>query len=216
MKKALSIILCLSMLMTSFPVSVFAAPVMAPIGGETSQEIVMEVPEETEIQQEAEGTEEAVLAADGTVSPVKVLPKNGATVDYRYPVVYYTFGDDVEINAEDVTLENIGNKDVGGVYFDEENNAIWVFPYASKAGYGKTVSFTAWTSDIKDADGNSLYFPAASFVVGNTPADDGENLIPFGNNEFGWTPFHYADGAGEHTTLEYVDEEHGSAALRKA
>ena len=55
MKKALSIILCLSMLMTSFPVSVFAAPVMAPIVGGSSLEAEEMMPEtENDAQQEAE------------------------------------------------------------------------------------------------------------------------------------------------------------------
>jgi len=217
MKKALSIILCLSMLMTSFPASVFAAPVMAPIGGESSQEIpaVEEIANE-EQQVETESAEETVLAAEGTVAPIKVLPQNGAVVDYRYPVAYYTFGSDVEINAEDVTLENLGNEKAGGVYYDEENNAIWVFPYASKAMYGAQVAFAAWTSNILAADGSALYFPAVNFTLTKVAANDGTNLVPFGNNEFGWTPFHYADSTGEHTTLEYVDEEHGSAALRTA
>ena len=62
MKKALSIILCLSMLMTSFPVSVFAAPTMAPVGGGALLETEQVMPEtENETQQDAEGAEDTVL-----------------------------------------------------------------------------------------------------------------------------------------------------------
>ena len=217
MKKALSIILCLSMLMTSFPVSVFAAPTMAPVGGGALLETEQVMPEtENKAQQDAEGAEDTVLAAEGTVSPVKVLPASGETVDYRYPVAYYTFSDDVVINAEDVTLANINNESVGGVYFEEETNTVWVFPYASKAMYGATISFAAWTSNILAADGSALYFPAASFTLSKEPVSDGTNLVPFGDNEQGWTSFHYHSGNKEFTTREYVDDTHKHAALRVA
>ena len=109
MKKALSIILCLAMLMSTVPVSVFAAPA-AVTTGDSATEFVPELPNDD--------SAEAELAAEGTVMPVKVLPKNGETVNRSYPVAYYTFAKNVVINKDDVTLENIGNDQVGGVYFE--------------------------------------------------------------------------------------------------
>ncbi len=184
MKKALSILLCLAMLMSTVPMSVFAAPAAVTVG-DSAIEIVPELPETQE-----NDSEEADLAADGTVMPVKVLPEAGATVDRRYPVAYYTFSKGVVIDEDTVTLENVGNDAVGGVYFDEETNSIWVFPAKPEATVYKNnkVSYTEWTSNIATEDGSLLYFPGVTFNLETSIPSDGENLVPFGNMEYGWTP----------------------------
>lgn len=195
MKKALSIILCLAMIMSTVPVSVFAAPSAVTIG-----DMATYVPEVSELPEEQENdSEEAELAAEGTVSPVKVLPANGETVDRRYPVAYYTFGKSVVIDADDVTVENIGNAKVDGVYFDEETNTIWVFPADPMATVYATnkVSYEAWTSNIEAADGSLLYFPGVNFNLATELPSDGKNLLPFGNMEYGWTPFDMAEAGNE-------------------
>ncbi len=185
MKKALSIILCLAMLMSTVPMSVFAAPAAVTVG-DSAIEIVPELPETQE-----NDSEEAELAADGTVMPVKVLPEAGATVDRRYPVAYYTFSKGVVIDEDTVTLENIGNDAVGGVYFDKETNSIWVFPAKPESTVYKNnkVEYTAWTSNIAAENGSLLYFPGVTFNLETSIPADGENILPFGNNEYGWTPF---------------------------
>lgn len=185
MKKALSIILCLAMLMSTVPMSVFAAPA-AVTTGDSATEFTPELPESQE-----NDSEKAELAADGTVLPVSVSPKNGETVDRRYPVAYYTFGKNVVIDADTVTLENAGNDEVGGVYFDEETNTIWVFPAKPETTVSKNnkVTYTAWTSNFATEDGSLLSFPGVSFNLETSIPSDGENIIPFGNMEYGWTPF---------------------------
>lgn len=190
MKKALSIILCLAMLVSTVPVSVFAAPA-AVTTGDSATEFVPELPNDD--------SAEAELAAEGTVAPVKVLPKNGETVDRRYPVAYYTFAKSVKIDAADVTVENIGNEAVGGVYFEEETNTIWVFPAKpmSTVYATNTVSYEAWTSNIEAEDGSLLYFPAVDFALETTIPHDGQNIVPFGNIEYGWSPVDLAGESGE-------------------
>ncbi len=79
MKKALSIILCLSMLMTSFPASVFAAPEMTLVGGGSSQEIMIE-DTENQTQQDAESTEK----------DASVLDDNSFTVSYDSGIIKNT------------------------------------------------------------------------------------------------------------------------------
>ena len=190
MKKALSIILCLAMLMSTVPVSVFAAPAAVTVG-DSATEFAPELPNDD--------SAEAELAAEGTVAPVKVLPKDGETVDRRYPVAYYTFAKNVVIDKADVTLENIGNDQVGGVYFEEETNTIWVFPAnpLSTAYATNKVSYEAWTSNIEAEDGSLLYFPGVSFDLETSIPADGQNIVPFGNMEYGWTPFGLNESSGE-------------------
>lgn len=193
MKKTLSIILCLAMLMTTVPMSVFAAPTAIPVDENAGMDIV----DETQTSDEendgslANDSVEADLAASGTVSPVKVLPETNATVDRRYPVAYYTFDKSVVIDPDDVTLDNINNSNVGGVYFEEDTNTIWVFPFNPQGTVYATnkVSYTAWTSKIKAKDGSLLHFSSVSFNLSSEMESDGENLLPFGNNEYGWSPF---------------------------
>ena len=79
MKKALSIILCLSMLMMSFPVSVFAAPEMTLVGGGSSQEIMIE-DTENQTQQNAESTEKDAA----------VLDEESFTVSYNSGIIKNT------------------------------------------------------------------------------------------------------------------------------
>lgn len=191
MKKALSIILCLAMLMTTVPMSVFAAPTAIPVDENAGMDFVDEKTSDEENDGSlASDSVEADLAASGTVSPVKVLPETNATVDRRYPVAYYTFDKSVVINPDDVTLENINNQNVGGVYFEEDTNTIWVFPRNPQGTvyYTNKVSYTAWTSNIKAQDGSLLHFTSVSFNLSKEMEADGENLVPFGNFEYGWTP----------------------------
>ncbi|MBE6680717.1 MAG: hypothetical protein E7600_00325 [Ruminococcaceae bacterium] len=194
MKKALSILLCLAMLVSTVPMSVFAAP-SAVTAGDSADEFVLELPEET---QENDSVE-AELAAEGTVLPIKVLPKDGEMVDRRYPVAYYTFGKSVKIDAADVTVENIGNDAVGGVYFDEETNTIWVFPAKPMSTVYATnkVSYEAWTSNIAAEDGSLLSFPGVNFDLDTEIPNDGKNIVPFGDMEYGWSPFDLAETSGE-------------------
>ena len=200
MKKALSIILCLAMLMSTVPVSVFAVPTAV-----TTEDSAIEfIPEQTE-----KDSENAELAAEGTVMPVKVLPENGTTVDRRYPVAYYTFAKSVKIDAADVTLENIGNENVGGVYFEEETNTIWVFPAnpMSTVYITNSVSYDAWTSNIAAEDGSLLSFPGVKFDLETSIPADGQNMVPFGNMEYGWTPFGLNETSGEGQFSVVVDPE---------
>jgi len=194
MKKALSIILCLAMLMSTVPMSVFAAPAAVTVG-DSVIEIVPELP----VESQENDSEEAELAADGTVMPVKVLPEAGATVDRRYPVAYYTFSKGVVIDEDTVTLENVGNDAVGGVYFDKETNSIWVFPAKPESTVYKNnkVEYTAWTSNIAAEDGSLLYFPGVTFNLETSIPSDGKNIIPFGNMEYGWTPLDLDEPGGE-------------------
>ncbi len=210
MKKALSIILCLAMLMSTVPMSVFAAP-QAVTTGDSALEFVPELPLEDD-------SDEAELAADGTVMPVSVSPKNGTTVDRRYPVVYYTFAKNVVINKDDVTLENIGNDKVGGVYFEEETNTIWVFPAKPEATVYSTnkVSYDEWTSNIAAEDGSLLSFPGVNFNLETTIPSDGQNIVPFGNMEYGWSPFDLngTDGEGQFSLVEDPTTPGNYVALR--
>ncbi len=198
MKKALSIILCLSLLMSLVPTSVFAAPTMTATGSETADESFSA--ETTD----KSATSDDKLAADGSVMPVDVYPSDGDIVDRRYPVVYYTFASDVVIDPANVTVEKINNANVGGVYFDQEENSIWVFPANPQQTVfnSNKVAYTAWTSNIAAEDGSLLYFPGVSFTLTTEMPSDGENLVPFGNMEYGWSPFSLSGNADAFSLVE--------------
>ncbi len=182
MKKTLSILLCLSFLMSSFSFALQAAADMMPIDTESAEEISADLPKDAD-------EEEAELADDKTyVSPSKLVPEFGATdIDPRYPVAYYTFEKDID--AATVTLENLNNSKADGVYYDADNNAVWVFPVARTATAGSVISYNAWKSEIKTVDGDYLEFPAAKFTLAKQIPQDGKNLTPFANMEYGWSPF---------------------------
>ncbi len=190
MKKTLSILLCLSFLMSSFSFALQAAADMMPIDTESAEEISADLPKDAD-------EEEAELADDKTyVSPSKLVPEFGAAdIDPRYPVAYYTFEEDID--AATVTLENLNNSKADGVYYDADNNAVWVFPAAKSASAGSVISYNAWKSNIKTTDGDYLEFPAAKFTLAKQIPQDGKNLTPFANMEYGWSPFFSEESDGK-------------------
>ena len=200
MKKTLSILLCLSFLMSSFSFALQAAADMMPIDTETAVEISADLPQDA-------NEEEAELADDKTfVSPSKLVPEYGAAdVDPRYPVAYYTFEEDID--AATVTLDNLNNSKAGGVYYDADTNTVWVFPIAKTAVAGSIVEYGAWKSNIKTLDGDYLEFPAAKFTLAAQIPQDGKNLTPFANMEYGWNPFFTTEAAGK---CEIGVEENGN------
>ena len=146
MKKILSIILCLSMLMSS---AVFAAPVsFAPIDVESAVEI-----DHTFTGTENEEAELSVVLP--AIAPVATYPANGASdVTVGDPAYKVTFSK--AINPEDVTIENLGVAEgtVAGIYLDEGTNTVYLFPDSKKHdAVGATVSFPAIQSNISTADG---------------------------------------------------------------
>lgn len=197
MKKILSIILCLSMLMSS---AVFAAPVsFAPIDVESA----------VEIDHTFAGTEneeaEAELSALPALAPVATYPANGASdVTVGDPAYKVTFSK--AINPEDVTIENLGVAEgtVAGIYLDEGTNTVYLFPDSKKHdAVGATVSFPAIQSNISTADGaNCLYFPAVSYSLNGSHGNDGENMVPYGNMEYGWVPLYGNDPATMYTEAD--------------
>jgi len=195
MKKILSIILCLSMLMSS---AVFAAPVsFAPIDVESAVEI-----DHTFTGTENEEAELSVLPA---IAPVATYPANGASdVTVGDPAYKVTFSK--AINPEDVTIENLGVAEgtVAGIYLDEGTNTVYLFPDSKKHdAVGATVSFPAIQSNISTADGaNCLYFPAVSYSLNGSHGNDGENMVPYGNMEYGWVPLYGNDPATMYTEAD--------------
>ncbi len=197
MKKILSIILCLSMLMSSVA---FAAPVnMAPIDVESAVEETLAGPEiEAELS--------AILPA---LAPVSTYPENGAA-DVSLGDIAYKVTFDKAVKAEDVTLENLASDYVGAIHFDKDTNTVYLFPKTEYKNYtygydvGTTFSFPEIKSNIPTADGqNSLYFPAVSYTIGMSHGDDGENMVPYGNMEYGFIPI-----ASAHVTA--IEEEDGN------
>ena len=196
MKKILSIILCLSMLMSS---AVFAAPVsFAPIDVESAVEI-----DHTFTGTENEEAELSVVLP--AIAPVATYPANGASdVTVGDPAYKVTFSK--AINPEDVTIENLGVAEgtVAGIYLDEGTNTVYLFPDSKKHdAVGATVSFPAIQSNISTADGaNCLYFPAVSYSLNGSHGNDGENMVTYGNMEYGWVPLYGNDPATMYTEAD--------------
>ncbi len=178
MKKIISMILCLAMLVSTVS---FCFPAMA-----LDIDFDVESYEDFATSDEPAAELEAVELTG--VLPVSASGYEGKTedVDPRYPGAYYTFED--AIDPETLTLENIGNADVKFFDYDSDTNTVILFRATVDNKFGATLSFGDWNSEVETVGGEKISFPALSYTLAKSFPETGENLIPYGDFEHGYAP----------------------------
>ena len=210
MKKTISIILCAAMLLSMMSFCFEAGAFTVDYGIEAADDRAAETAEASLSEDLAiDLADQYAEPAAAGVLPVDVYAYGGVTedVDPRYPGAYYVF--DEEINADTLTLENIGNSAVKYFEYDAATKTIVLFKHASENAPGSTISFGAWDSDVETVSGDKVSFPAFSFKLSGSFPNTGDNLVPYGDFEQGYAPAFFKENSFTNGLYEYAEGEHG-------
>lgn len=207
MKKHVSLLLCMTMLLSTVSSRLPAEALTVDYRVENAADVSLPAPDDA---LSASGT---ARTAGGTVLPIAAHAFGNVTenVDPRFPGAYFTFAD--PIDADTLTLENIGVDGVAFFDYDEDANTVILFKSAAENAPGSTLSFARHVSGVLTVHGDAVVFPALSYTLSPTFPNTGDNLLPYGDMEHGYLPLLHSENLYPHTIVETED---GHAAFMDA